>query len=212
MSNSALAGQAIIEFPAGMIMPYAGAAIPSGWLECNGAEVDISAYPRLAAALGSTWNTAKNPLTGATYAAPAAGKFRVPDMRGAFLRGSSGGSNNAQGVATGLAEFQAHKTAKNGLSNSTPAFTGSGVTSGGMSANADHTHNGNQSSPSGAGSGSYGGIYWFKDGTTNQQITDSRNLAHTHSVTASGSVSAPVISGDAETRPDSVGVRYLIKA
>lgn len=211
MSNSAITGPTLIDFPAGMVMPYAGSTTPAGWLECNGAEVDISAYPTLAAALGSTWNTAKNPLTGANYAAPAAGKFRVPDMRGAFLRGSSGGVNNAQGVATGLAEFQAHKTAKNGLSNAAPTFTGSSVTSGGMSANADHTHSGNQSSPSGAGSGAYGGIYWFKDGTTNQQITDSRNLAHTHSVTASGSVSAPVISGDPETRPDAVGVRYLIK-
>lgn len=215
MSNSALAGQAIIDFPSGMIMPYAGAAIPSGWLECNGAEVDISAYPKLSAALGSTWNTAKNPLTGATYAAPAAGKFRVPDMRGAFLRGSSSGVNNAQGVATGLAEFQAHKTAKNGLSatSTAPAFTGSAVGSGTVSA--DHAHTAMRAGINNGGwvvSGSAGAGQVGLSDTAN---TSGANANHSHTVTAAGTNSAPAITvaaGDAETRPDSVGVRYLIKA
>jgi microcystin-dependent protein len=229
MASSAVSGSMVVNFPAGMVIPYAGAAIPPGWLECNGAEVDISAHPVLAAALGSTWNTAKNPLTNVNYAAPAAGKFRLPDMRGAFLRGSSGGANNAQGVATGLAEFQAHKTAKNGLSNAASSLSAltlnassvSGSVGGGDGAHAHRT-----GALVGANAGSFhtwsasptqtGGTYGFGYG---DHAVSATNSGHGHGISltssaqslSSGAVTAQTITGDSETRPDSVGVRYLIK-
>lgn len=209
MASSAVSGSMVVNFPAGMVIPYAGAAIPPGWLECNGAEVDISAHPVLAAALGSTWNTAKNPLTGANYAAPAAGKFRLPDMRGAFLRGSSGGVNNAQGVATGLAEFQAHKTAKNGLGNGASSISGS-ATSGGV----DHSHTQNTNTGfNGAGQPyvypNVGPYFWSGYGNSGIPTQGASAFNHPHGLSATAA--AQTITGDSETRPDSVGVRYLIK-
>jgi microcystin-dependent protein len=275
MSNSAISGLTIIDFPAGMIMPYAGTSTPAGWLECNGAEVDVSAYPTLSAALGTTWNNAKNPLTGVTYANPAAGKFRLPDLRGSFLRGSSGGASNAQGVATGLAEFQGNKTAKNGLtataaSSSISATLNSSTVTG--TTNIGHSHGGTGVSGSIGGSdGDHSHRVWTNAATTDrlnwqggsgslggwglavganantgawnifaasgaQDGFDPRH-GHAFSLTAggqslgtsnislaSGTAAAQTLSsgtaaaqtvtvnaGDAETRPDAVGVRYLIK-
>jgi len=254
MSSSAISGLTIIDFPAGMIMPYAGSSTPAGWLECNGAEVDISAYPSLSAALGTTWNNAKNPLTGATYASPAAGKFRLPDLRGSFLRGSSGGANNAQGVATGLAEFQTHKTAKNGLtatsgtsnlsaltmnsSSISLTMNSSSVSGSATSGGIDHTHtagiyrvtadfsngttglirNGGAATPSSygtaeasSGASAYNHTHGLSATAAAQTLSTGSAAAQTVS---SSTVAAPAITigaGDAETRPDAVGVRYLIK-
>lgn len=232
MANSAITGPTLIDFPAGMIMPYAGSTTPAGWLECDGTEKDISAYPTLAAALGTTWNSAKNALTGATYST-AVGKFRVPDMRGAFLRGSTGGATNQNGVATALAEFQDQKTKKNGLTatstqvtaslNAAPVFTGSAVTTGNQNASHAHSILGTQFKWNTVASG---GAFQAVDGANSgtngaNRGTEGQNADHGHSVTAAGSNSAPAITastptitvanGDAETRPDAVGVRYLIK-
>jgi microcystin-dependent protein len=215
MANSAIQGSSLIDFPAGMIMPFAGAAVPAGWLECDGSEIDIAQYPILAAALGSTWNTAKNPLTNANYAAPAAGKFRLPDMRGAFLRGSSGGVNNAQGVATDLAEFQTHKTAKNGLSNaasSLGAFTlnSSSVSGSATSGGAGYYVNGNK--PNQAYSTFSAPGYRASDNSAPNGHTHGLSATAAAQSLASSTVTAQTISStDAETRPDAVGVRYLIK-
>lgn len=267
MSNSAISGSTIIDFPAGMIMPYAGNLTPAGWLECDGSEIDIAQYPALSAALGSTWNNAKNPLTGASYANPAAGKFRLPDLRGSFLRGSSNGASNAQGVATGLAEFQSNKTAKNGLSASAGTSSISSLTlnsnttsvsgaknqlnfstgvqsvnhSHGIGSDGNHNHYIGHVSQVGDGYGDrlrgvYQG-YGGNDGYSNYAGSHSHgggtggiSANHTHSGSYSGnfsasgttpgqtlsssSVNAPSITvsdGDSETRPDAVGVRYLIK-
>ena len=244
MANSAIQGSTLIDFPAGMIMPFAGTTTPAGWLECDGSEVDINKYPTLAATLGVTWNTAKNPLTGVNHAAPAAGKFRVPDMRGSFLRGSSQGSNNAQGVSTALAEFQEQKTRKNGL-NATAADSSISGTAAGQS---QSTSNVSLASGSAANGGiahthSYSDINWqfgtFKGAggiaggsgvdrwevgktsggasATNHThpVSGTTNIGHTHdSSSVSGTSTAQAITvgdGDAETRPDAVGVRYLIK-
>ena len=225
MSNSAITGPTLIDFPAGMVMPYAGSTTPAGWLECNGSEVDISAYPALAAALGSTWNTAKNPLTGANYAAPAAGKFRVPDMRGAFLRGSSGGANNAQGVATGLAEFQSHKTAKNGLGTVSVSGLKNQMNGGTGLQSADHGHNQtghahNLTVPDGGAGVPFGSGYTVggpAERVSTAQIANILGVTanHSHSWDFGGSATFSATgasaTGDAETRPDAVGVRYLIK-
>jgi len=200
-----------------MIMPFAGSTTPAGWLECNGAEVDIAAYPTLAAALGTTWNTAKNPLTGANYAAPAAGKFRVPDMRGAFLRGSTGGANNQNGVATALAEFQDQKTKKNGLAATAVASSISALSLNNTDLTHSHGLTIRQRNPGGSGNTiSQPQRGWDSQGfddavysTGNPGVT----MNHAHSL-ASGTAAAQTITvanGDAETRPDAVGVRYLIK-
>lgn len=94
---------------AGIIMPFAGSEIPTGWLECDGSTKSQSLYHQLYAAIGSTWATcAKQDGTGGSYSSPSAGTFRVPDLRGVFLRGAgtSSDSSGANDVTVTLAAFQ----------------------------------------------------------------------------------------------------------
>jgi phage-related tail fiber protein len=73
-------------FPAGTIIPYVGmqsslaglAAL--GWLLCNGANVQISAYKALFDAIGTAFGG-----DGTT-------NFNLPDLRGQFLRGVDSGA------------------------------------------------------------------------------------------------------------------------
>jgi hypothetical protein len=60
--------------PVGAVMHYAAAVTPIGWLKCNGALVSKLAYPQLFDKIGYTYGGAGN-------------DFRLPDLRGEFLRG-----------------------------------------------------------------------------------------------------------------------------
>lgn len=49
--------------PVGTIQIFAGTAVPSGWLICDGSSFDAAAYPRLYTAIGVTYGgTSTNPL------------------------------------------------------------------------------------------------------------------------------------------------------
>ena len=64
--------------PSGVIMPYAGATAPTGYLLCNGAAVSLTTYAALYAVIGHT------------YAAdPGGGNFTLPDLRGRIPVGKS---------------------------------------------------------------------------------------------------------------------------
>jgi microcystin-dependent protein len=107
---------------AGTVQAWAGATVPTGWLECDGSAYAQTTYPQLYAALGSTWATcARQDGTGGNYSAPTAGNFRVPDLRGVFLRGVGTSSDSAGNgdVTVTLAGFQddtfkAHSHAQTG--------------------------------------------------------------------------------------------------
>ena len=69
-------------FPAGMIMPFAGTSIPAGWLLCDGSSVLKTTYSDLYSALGDAWGSSSSTT------------FNIPDLRGRFLRGVDSGSGN----------------------------------------------------------------------------------------------------------------------
>ena len=64
--------------PPGSIVPFGGAAnsVPDGWLLCDGSVVAEKEHPRLFEAIGTIYGTG-----------PVAGSFRLPDLRGRFVRG-----------------------------------------------------------------------------------------------------------------------------
>lgn len=72
-------------FPAGVIVPFAGEVenIPAGWLLCDGSNVSRSEYANLYNAIGVCWGTGDGTTT-----------FNLPDLRGMFLRGVSGETDN----------------------------------------------------------------------------------------------------------------------
>lgn len=179
--------------------------VKDGYALANGASLSQTAYAELFAKIGSAWNTAANPLTGSAQAAPTSGYFRLPNLMGTFLRGV--GSPSGLDVVS-LAGLQAQKTAKNGLSNATSSVSG---TVGGS--DGTHTHT---MAYNGSGTGSSLGAssqYWDDDSldrgagsNPNVQSTNSGH-GHGHSLTSA----AQAISGDNETRPQNVGVYYIVK-
>ena len=75
--------------PAGVIVPFGGTTAPSGYLACQGQIVSRSTYADLFAAIGTTWN----------LAGESSSEFRLPDLRGAFLRGT--GTHMTHNMANG---------------------------------------------------------------------------------------------------------------
>jgi len=74
--------------PAGIIISFAGVSTPTGYLLCDGSAVSRTTYSTLFTAISTTWGAGDTTTT-----------FNVPDLRGAFLRGtgSHGTSNMANG-------------------------------------------------------------------------------------------------------------------
>ena len=69
--------------PAGVVLPYAGATAPSGWLLCDGSAVSRTTYANLFAAIGTAFGTGDGSTT-----------FNLPDLRGRVAVGKDnmGGS------------------------------------------------------------------------------------------------------------------------
>lgn len=68
-------------------------AVPSGWLECNGAAVSRTAYAALFLAIGTAYGAGDGVNT-----------FNVPDLRGEFIRGFDNGRGVDGGRVFGAAQ------------------------------------------------------------------------------------------------------------
>jgi microcystin-dependent protein len=89
INNTKAASTAFVRLfmPAGIILPYAGASAPIGFLLCYGQEVSRSAYAALFAAIGTSFGAGNGTTT-----------FNLPDLRGRVIAGldNMGGSNAAR--------------------------------------------------------------------------------------------------------------------
>ena len=72
-----------ILIPAGLVSPFAGDSIPTGWLLCDGTEISRTEFANLYDVIGVCWGIGDGSTT-----------FNLPDLRGLFLRGVSGNSGN----------------------------------------------------------------------------------------------------------------------
>lgn len=78
----------------GQIISFAGATIPSGYLDCDGSVVLQDDFPNLYTAIGATWNVGGE----------ASDAFRLPDLRGRTMIGDGDGaltSNRVLGSSGG---------------------------------------------------------------------------------------------------------------
>jgi len=162
--------------PAGMIAPFAGTSAPTGWLACQGQAVSQTTYAALYAAIGATWNTGGE----------GAGNFRLPDLRGMFVRGTG---TNATGSSSGAVGPSVGAYAADTYLNHNHTATDSG-----------HTHNYTTYAAKRTADGP-GGNLWDNDST---------NGATTTTGTANITV-ATSTTGGTETKPKNYGVLYIIK-
>lgn len=176
--------------PPGTILPFAGtiSTVPPGYLPCDGSSYSTSDYPNLYSAIGNGWGTDGS-------------KFRVPDLRGQFLRGVAqgqgadpdrggrtakySGGNTGDNVGTYQGdEFESHK---HGASSSTAGA---------------HNH----TSKEFTGWAEAGGDYWNDIVTRKNSKNSNTSTAgdHSHTITINN-------TGGQETRPTNAAVYYIIK-
>lgn len=86
--------------PLGTIISYYGETAPKFYLACDGSEYNKSDYPELANHLLSLTNHTQYEVDGNDT------KFKVPDLRGEFLRGTGINSHENQGGGGSVGEHQ----------------------------------------------------------------------------------------------------------
>jgi microcystin-dependent protein len=162
--------------PPGCIMPFAGTAAPTSWLACEGQAVSQTTYAALFAAIGTTWNT-----TG-----EGAGNFRLPDLRGMFVRGTG---TNATGSSSGAVGPSVGTYAADTYLNHTHTDSG-------------HTH--------GPGSPA---TYFLTNGGGDANVASAGAYYRSNATaTASGTANIQTsTTGGTETKPKNYGVLYIIK-
>ena len=80
--------QGAMAVPVGTVISCMRDNVPTGYLACDGTEYNISQYPELAEEIRKIYNG---------YNTETEGKFKVPDLRGEFLRGTGTNAHENQG-------------------------------------------------------------------------------------------------------------------
>ncbi len=78
--------KAVPVMPVGCVIPFAGAAAPTGWLLCQGQAISRTTYAQLFSVIGTTYGSGDGKTT-----------FNLPDMRGRVAVGSDANSPGAEG-------------------------------------------------------------------------------------------------------------------
>lgn len=121
--------------PLGTIISYYGETAPRFYLICDGSEYNKADYPELSAHLLSLTNHSQYEVDGDST------KFKVPDLRGEFLRGTGTNSHTNQGDGADVGEHQDGTLTPNTWCDYSNFGIGAGGTAGGSESrvqNADY--------------------------------------------------------------------------
>ena len=182
-----LSFQVVAGVPSGAVFCIAVASVPSGYLECNGQSVSRTTFSALFAVIGTQ------------YGASNSSTFKVPDLRGEFIRGF----DNGRGVDSGrsVASSQSHQHPQH--NHNVSASSNSSVSDPG------HKHN------ILFGIGSFGGSSGAQVPRDSGTITNRMSNSNTGiSVSTSTSISQSNRGGtsnSSETRPRNIAMMYVIK-
>lgn len=207
--------------PTGSLVMFPSNVPPSGWLLCDGSEVDRVVYSNLFSLIGVTFGIGDGANT-----------FNLPDMRGRFPLGmddpgagtagpanvvanpaadSIGGTSGSETVTLTSAQMPVH-----GHSGSTGSDSHSH--SGSTSGTGSHTHSYSDSTVGSlAGRADGGGTAYNSSSILNKTTGTSGN--HTHTVSTSSDSHSHTVSvgsagsGDAhDNMPPFLAINYIIKA
>ena len=178
--------------PVGTIISYGGdvnLSLPDGYLVCDGSLKNISDYQKLFNAVGTSWG------------GDGTSTFRVPDLRGRFLRGVDDGEGNDPDAAARI-EINANGNTGDNVGSLQGGATARPNTTFVTGQDGNHSHN--YTNPL---IGSFAGLDNDSNGSAteypsvNAGTTSTAGL-HDHRIDA---------GGDAETRPINANVWYIIK-
>lgn len=222
------AGQSAL--PVGTIMPWPGRVVPNEfWAICDGGTVDD---PRgyLAKVFAGTKFNGVGPVEGS--------QFRLPDLRGMFLRGFDG-SRTVDPEMREIGQLQEHEFASHNHvitvseggrhdHEASASSNGSHSHSGTTNTAGNHTHDstdlhGSDAKGAGGATGFNGHFhgrrparYLKPAGSHSHSLTTDKKGSHSHTVTVQ---SAPahlhdatsLAAGGAETRPVNVAINWIVK-
>ena len=179
--------------PSGAVFCIAVASVPSGYLECNGQSVSRTTFAALFAVIGTQYGSSNSST------------FKVPDLRGEFIRGF----DNGRGVDSGrsIASSQSDQN-----DSHTHSFSASATTS-----NKSLTGNVRKISETFAGAGTTSGVF-SKLSNQNAPLTPgspddsptggfSMDASHSHTLSVSGTTGGQ----GGEARPRNIAMMYVIK-
>tara|TARA_R100001443_G_scaffold4256_1_gene12546 strand:- start:3305 stop:4402 length:1098 start_codon:yes stop_codon:yes gene_type:complete len=173
-----LSFQIVAGVPSGAVFCIAVASVPSGYLECNGQSVSRTTFAALFAVIGTQYGSS----SGST--------FKVPDLRGEFIRGFDNGRGVDSGRSVASSQSDQNKQHNHSASSS------SNVSDPG------HTHTANY------GQGnlvSSGGAFGLRDSGTANRINSNNTGISVSTSTSIGN------DGGNETRPRNIAMMYVIK-
>ena len=155
--------------PSGVMLPYAGASAPTGWLLCDGSAVSRTTYAALFAAIGTAYGTGDGSTT---FNLPNT-QDRIPvGVSGTRARGTTGGASTVT-LTTAQLPAHSHGVSDPGHAHGVAdpghahAYYVSAYGSGGSPYTSSYSLNGGQGVFSTSASGSGIGIY---GSTTNISI------------------------------------------
>lgn len=173
----------------GIVVPYAGATPPAGWLLCDGSAVNVAEYPELFAALGTLYGG-----TGTQN-----GTFNLPDMRQRFVLGhTDAGTGSVLGSRGGSIDHSHPVSAH----THTAIGHGHGISNLAVLGVGDHTHG-----PNGGGNFlmTNGPIPGDLVATGGGYTLGQMNGAGGHSHLLSGFVGTAAANGDGDLATSSAG-------
>jgi len=190
--------------PAGAIQLFAMNAVPTGWLECNGAAVSRTTYANLFAAIGTLYGEGNGATT-----------FNLPDLRGQFVRGFDNGRSMDPGRVFGSVQGSANQYHNHTLSVSNPAHS-HGVNDPGHVHGVNdpgHTHSGYVGGALDAGfAGDTPGYNITTVGASPTGISIQNAATNVSLQLATQNTSVSIAGEGTEARPTNVAMIYCIRA
>ena len=190
--------------PSGAVFCIAVASVPSGYLECNGQSVSRTTFAALFAVIGDA------------YGANNSSTFKVPDLRGEFIRGFDNGrgvDNNRNIASSQSHQHPQHDHAVSASSSVTdsghrhsPTTSASGGQNNlnsqaeGRSIAVNDRVVGNYGGGSGNGLGPLGNRHFMNNATTGISVSTSISQSNRGGT-----------SNSSETRPRNIAMMYVIK-
>ena len=121
--------------PAGTLLPFAGTAVPDGYLLCNGANVSRTDYANLFAAIGTKWGEGDGSTT-----------FTLPNFNDRFIEGTTNTEKVGQYLEAGAPNISGYfgSVIKGNRDNSTPIATGAFIDQGSIGSKTGGSHSGSE--------------------------------------------------------------------
>ena len=176
--------------PSGAVFCLAVSSVPADYLECNGDAVSRTTYAALFAVIGTT------------YGSTSGSNFRVPDLRGEFVRGwdHGRGVDSGRSIANSQGDQnESHDHASGSLSVHTKTLTGTAT---------DISETFQVGSTSGIFGKGANGTGPLTPSSADTSVTGTLTINASHDHTFTGSTGS---RGGSESRPRNIAMMYIIK-